>query len=92
MPLDDREHLLSVVDVVFPREGRARLGFSARLVKNAHFSKQRRGAPGAGPYQVRAGWDGFAVNPGGAKSELRIIVGKGGDSETLLTSGIVSRV
>ena len=42
-----------------------------------------RGAP---PYKVKGGWDGLAANPGGANSKLRIIVEKGGDSETLLTA------
>jgi hypothetical protein len=52
-----------------------------------------RGLPLTKCYQVRAGRDGPAVNPGGgANSELRIIAGKGGHSEALLTSGIVSRV
>ena len=41
--------------------------------------------------KLGTGWD-LAVNLGGANGELRIIVGKGGDSETLLTSGVVSRV
>ena len=52
-----------------------------------------RGLPLTNCYQVRAGRDGPAVNPGGgANRELRIIAGKGGHSEALLTSGIVSRV
>ena len=39
-----------------------------------------------------AGRDGLAVNPDVANSELRITVGNGGDSETLLTSGVASWV
>jgi hypothetical protein len=42
--------------------------------------------------KLAVGWDGLAVNPGVANSGLGIIVWKGRDSETLLTSGGVSRV
>jgi hypothetical protein len=75
---------------------RLRLGPRVSLFKIAHFSKQRHGGFGGCPLpsftKLGTGWDCFAVNLGGANSELRIIVGKGDDSETLLTSGIVSGV
>jgi hypothetical protein len=74
----------------------ATTGAEGQSVQNCTLFKTTARWIGGGPLpsftKLGTGWDWFAVNLGGANSELRIIVGKGGDSETLLTSGIVSRV